>query len=224
MTDDGPATAIYNRFSRSRGQGFWLTLLDALVGVVLSVSAGAAGAAPPPGLVGNAKPALPGYEILASARLVVPRLYRDFEIVAFGREDEGEQRRASGGASARPLLIIERRNGRLFTIARNDHIVMRADEGGQCDPFLDGNATIAAKDRFFTVENGVACGQHWTDYVTFRLDDKAGFVFDNERIESWSMNPSNVPDEDALVRDGPQRVIRAKPGHVTPFSVWRPTR
>lgn len=130
MTDDGPATAIYNRFNRSSGQGFWPRLLDALEGVVLSVSASVAGAAPPPGLAGIAEPALPGYEILASARLVVPGLHRNFEIVAFGRKDEGGQRRVSGDASVRPLLIVERRNGRLVTIARNDYVVMRADEGG----------------------------------------------------------------------------------------------
>lgn len=100
--------------------------------------------------------------------------------------------------------------------------MLKADEGGQCDPFLDGHAPIATKGRYFTVQNGVACGQHWTDYITFRLDDRAGFVFDNERTESWTFNPSNDPNAEALVRDGPPRVFRDRPGHITAFSMWRP--
>ncbi|MEX6874007.1 hypothetical protein AB2D09_33980, partial [Pseudomonas aeruginosa] len=92
-----------------------------------------------------------------------------FEIVAIGRKDE-EALAKSGDASARPLMIFERRSGRFFPVGRNDQVVLKADEGGQCDPFLDGDAPIATKGRYFTVQNGVACGQHWTDYITFRLD------------------------------------------------------
>ncbi len=165
----------------------------------------------------------PGYQALASVPLT-GKTGRHFQIVALGRIDEDAQQNRSGNAPARPLLIFEQRNGRFVAAGRNDQVVMRADEGGQCDPFLDGDATIAVKGAFFTVENGVACGQHWTDFITFRLDDRAGFVFDNERRESWSLNLSNAPDAEALVRDGPQQVIRSKPGQVTSFEAWKPAR
>lgn len=145
---------------------------------------------------------------------------RAFQILALGRIGE-DARSRSGSAAARPLLIFERHNNSFVLLGRNDAVILKADDAMQCDPFLDGGGTISVKGRFFTVENGVACGQHWTDFVTFRLDDRAGFVFDNERSESWSLNSSNDPDAEALVRDGPQQVRRAKPGRVTPFAQWR---
>lgn len=164
-----------------------------------------------------------GYAVPASATVVTGRTGRVFAVVVLGRRDEGQRR--SGVAPARPLLIFERQGRRFVPVGRNDHVVLRADEGGQCDPFLDGDAVIATKGRYFTVQNGVACGQHWTDYVTFRFDAGAGgFVFDNQRSESWSMNPDNAPDAGALIRDAPPRVVRDQPARVTAFSKWRRPR
>jgi hypothetical protein len=60
-------------------------------------------------------------------------------------------------APARPLLIFERRlPGRYALIARNDDVILRADDGGinGCDPFEGGK--IVAKGRYFTVEQGAA--------------------------------------------------------------------
>lgn len=74
-------------------------------------------------------------------------------------------------AAERPLLLfIQKPIGNYELARRNDHVVFRLDEGGQCDPFLDsGNGDgLTIKDHYFTVENGVACGQHWTDYITFK--------------------------------------------------------
>ena len=150
---------------------------------------------------------------------------RGFEIVALARKGDDKLRQRSQGAPARPLLIFEQRDGRYALAGRNDDVVLKADEGGQCDPFLDGDATIATKGQYFTVQNGVACGEHWTDYVTFRFDDRAGgFVFDNERLEAWELNPSNDPQAEALVPAEPPRLIRDKAGLTTPFAAWRPKR
>ncbi|WP_442679461.1 hypothetical protein ACSBM8_18530 [Sphingomonas sp. ASY06-1R] len=182
------------------------------------IAAHPAGAAP--GLPAELTRQLPaGYAVLGKARIVAGQPNRTFVIVALGRRTETKNRALP--APARPLLIFALKDHRYVLAGRNDHVVLRADEGGQCDPFLDGNATIATRGRYFTVENGVACGQHWTDYITFRLDDRTGgFVFDNERTESWSMNLSPVGD--ALVRDGPPSVRRDRPGKITPFARWRP--
>ena len=159
--------------------------------------------------------------MLSSVTLSTLRPKRTFRIVAAERVGAGPR---LGTAPARPLLIFEWRDKGFVLVGRNDAVVLKADEGGQCDPFLDGGGTIAVKGRFFTVENGVACGQHWTDFVTFRLDDRVGFVFDNERSESWSMNASNDPDAEALVRDGPPTVRRLTPGRLVPFAQWRRSR
>lgn len=169
---------------------------------------------------GVARALPPGFVVLASARIVVGRPVREFRIVALGRPDEA--RAVAGRAPARPLIIMERRGGGFVAIARNDAVVRKADEGGQCDPFLDDGGVIAVRGRFFTVENGVSCGQHWSDFITFRFDGARGFVFDNERAEYWRVNFSDAPGADALVRDGPQRVTRDRAGHVTPFAGWRP--
>jgi hypothetical protein len=121
-----------------------------------------------------------------------------------GRNDE-QQRAKAGPAPARPLLVFEQSGNRFTVIGRNDNVVFKADDGGQCDPFLDGSTSIAVKGRYFTVQNDVASGHHWTDYITFWLDDHtADFVFDNERAEAWALDPSNNPDAEALMRDGKQ--------------------
>jgi hypothetical protein len=183
---------------------------------VLALLMGASAALPP----GLSRLLPTGYKVLADARMTAGG--RSFVIVALGRADEAALKDSTSGAPARPLMIFEAKGARYVLVARNDAVVLRADEGGQCDPFLDGDATIATKGAYFTVENGVACGQHWSDYITFRYDGHAGgFVFDNERAESWHMNPSNDPDAEPLVRDGPQRVRRAPAGRVVTFREWQ---
>ena len=163
-----------------------------------------------------------GYNAIASAKMVAGSPRRSFDIVAYAVADEGGYGR--GDAPARPLAIYEIVGGRRRLVARNDHVVLGRDEGGQCDPFdpEDAGGHVVAKGRYFTVENGVACGQHWTSYITFRLDDRQGFVFDNHRRESWSLNTDQRPDAEALVRDGPLTKIRADPAHPVGFAAWRP--
>ncbi len=193
---------------------------------VLLVGLGAARAAPikaAPIPADVARQVPPGYVVLGSGAASFGG--HAFAIVALGRRGEDQQRRPIQSAAARPLLLFERRpDGSFRPAGRNDHVVMRADEGGQCDPFLDGGGVIAAKGPRFTVQNGVACGQHWTNYVTFRFDGSKGrYVFDNERSESWSMNASQDPNAQAMVQDGPTRVQRG-PANPVPFARWRPSR
>jgi hypothetical protein len=122
----------------------------------------------------------------------------------------------------RSLWIFERRPANRYSlIARNDDVILRPFDAGiagnGCDPFE--KHTIAVSGVYFTVENGIACGAHWTDYVTFRFDTRVNaFVFDNWRVETWSMNRSNVPNAEALVSDG-QRVVRAS-GRPVRFEDW----
>ena len=161
--------------------------------------------------------------MIASAE-VRPTPTSRFYIVALARDDEAGPF-DEAHAAPRPLLIFKLSGEQARLVSRNDHVVMKADEGGQCDPFTDADNPIATKGRFFTVENGVACGNHWTDYITFRFDDRAGgFVFDNERSENWVFNKSDDPNAEALVQDGPQAVRRPPTGHIVTFSAWRPAR
>jgi hypothetical protein len=159
-----------------------------------------------------------GYAVLRSASASFGTPAHHFYFVALARRDEAA--RARRPAPARPLLIYERwPDGGYALVGRNDHAVLRADEGGQCDPLEDG--AIVASGRYVTVANVVACGQHWSSSVTFRFDSRLGYVFDNLRTESWSSNPNDDPNAEALVSDG-EVVVRATKGRTVRFAAWSP--
>jgi hypothetical protein len=179
----------------------------ASVALLVAFSAAARGAGLPPDILRQIPQ---GYTVLSSAASTISPARR-FYFVAV----------ASERLPTRPLLIFERgATGRYSLVARNDDVILRAEDGGVngCDPFEDRK--IAVKEAYFTVEHGVACGAHWTDLVTFRFDpQQRSYVFDNWRIQSWDYNPSSDPDAEALVSDG-QKVVRAN-GPLVRFSEWR---
>jgi len=143
-------------------------------------------------------------------------------VVVAARPDEGgDPSGRAHPAPPRPLLVYRFASGTATLIARNDRIAPRRDEGGQCDPLEDAGA-IAIKGRFFTLETGVACGQHWTDYTTFRFDPQARtFVWHNRISESWRLNDDTRPDAEALVSDG-RKVTRADPRKPIMLSAYVP--
>ncbi|RQZ07437.1 hypothetical protein DIE15_34050 [Burkholderia sp. Bp9031] len=114
--------------------------------------------------------------------------------------------------SPRPLLVYEEQADHTYRLAaRNDGVVLRANDALQCDPFDPQDAAdggIAVKGRYFTVQNDVACGQHWSDYVTFRYDPRTqGWVF-SSRIytESFPLDPDK-PDVVSAVRADPRKPV-----------------
>jgi hypothetical protein len=166
-----------------------------------------------------------GYELLTSITSKIGA--RQFQIVALrSRKELPSERYLSSPDEApdRPLLIFELRpNGGYVLVERNDKVIATADgaglAGNGCDPFEDHH--IAVKGPYLTVENGVSCGAHWTDYITFRFEPRAGgYVFDNERFESWKLNPSNDPNAEALIPDV-RRVVRTPRSRLVTFSKWR---
>jgi hypothetical protein len=160
-----------------------------------------------------------GWDVISRATVSVGPS-RSFYLVAMA--DKAEDKFRSKPYMHRSLWIFERtRANRYQFVARNDDVILRPFDAGiagnGCDPFEE--RTIAVTGIYFTVENGIACGAHWTDYVTFRFDTRVNtFVFDNWRVETWSMNRSNDPNAEALVSDG-QRVVRAK-GRPVRFEKW----
>ncbi len=166
----------------------------------------------------------PGFDVISTAEMPSASDGLAFKLLVLARHGEVEGAHGPKPAAPRPLLVFRQQpHGTFRLVARNDTVVLRSDEGGQCDPFLDGGAVIAVKGLYFTIENGVACGSHWTDYVTFRFDHGLGrFVFDNERSESWSLNTSTDDNADALVPDGPPHVRRATRARPVLFEDWRP--
>ncbi|AZR24915.1 hypothetical protein [Xanthomonas vasicola] len=147
-------------------------------------------------------------------------------VVALRAADEStsDALRSSGRAApARTLLVlVANADGGFVEAGRNTQVIFKADEGGQCDPFSDGDQGLVAKGAYFTVQNGVACGQHWTDYITFRYDrSRRAFVFHKRVIEAWEMNTRDTPDVDAL-RLSEHKEIAADPRKPVLLSAYTP--
>ncbi|PXX38435.1 MULTISPECIES: hypothetical protein [Burkholderia] len=145
----------------------------------------------------------PGYQpLLAQAGPDLGNGLHSFLVVVHRSTDTREQ------PSPRPLLIYEEQPDHTFRLAtRNDQVVLRANEGGQCDPFEFADDGLSVKGRYFTVQNVVACGQHWSDYVTFRYDPRThGWVFSNQIVtESFPLD--DKPDRVTVTRADSHRPI-----------------
>ncbi len=163
----------------------------------------------------------PGYDVITAVRVAPPGGTGPFLVVALAVHGEGEVLGRANRAPARPLLLFRQGpDGRFTQAGRNDTAVFRRDDGGQCDPFEENG--LAAKGTFFTVQNGVACGAHWTDFVTFRFDAaRKAFLFHSRITESWRLNPSNAPNAQALVLEH-RSVQRADPRRPVTFDGFRP--
>jgi hypothetical protein len=131
-------------------------------------------------------------------------------LVALSINEEELRYRRSGEAALRPLLIFVQQPGGAFALVkRNDHVVFTIDAGGQCDPFDFADEGLFVKNRYFTVQNAVACGEHWTDFITFRYDAKLrDWVFHRRIFESSVFNTGEDADGEALVA-GPRKVYSA---------------
>ena len=102
-------------------------------------------------------------------------------------------------------------------VSSDDSAVLHANDALQCDPFDPEDAAdggIAVKGHYFTVQNDVACGQHWSDYVTFRYDPRTqGWVFASQiYTESFPLEPDK-PDFVSAVRADAHRPVS--------FSQWQ---
>ncbi|MDF3117728.1 hypothetical protein KPA94_30370 [Burkholderia semiarida] len=148
----------------------------------------------------------PGYQPLtAQAGPDLDNGRRSLLVVVHRAVDTREQ------PSPRPLLIYEEQADHTYRLAaRNEQVVLRANEGGQCDPFDPEDAAdngLSVKGRYFTVQNAVGCGQHWTDYITFRYDPRThGWLFSN-RIVTESFPLDDQPDHVTVTRADAHRPV-----------------
>lgn len=151
-----------------------------------------------------------GYEVMqAAAGPQLGKGRQSFLVVVHHAVD------TMANASPRPLLIFEsQENGGFKLTARNDVAVFRADEGGQCDPFDEDDDGLAVKGLYFTVQNAVACGSHWSDFITFRYDVGAGTWLFQSEIVTLSFPLDGKPDKTTV-----KRADKAKP---VSFGDWKP--
>lgn len=144
-------------------------------------------------------------------------------LVVVHKADEEEITKQTETAPRRPLLVfIQNTDGSYRLAVRNDAVVYAINEGGQCDPFMDGEDGLAIKGAYFTVQNGVACGQHWTDFITFKYSPTLNnWVFHKRIFENWIMNPSTKADAEALILDS-HKVISGKRDQPVLFQNYQP--
>uniref|UniRef100_Q47E28 Lipoprotein n=1 Tax=Dechloromonas aromatica (strain RCB) TaxID=159087 RepID=Q47E28_DECAR len=171
-----------------------------------------------------------GYEVISTAEGNLDEDQLPDFLVALGRKVEVQfaKKNPTGiigyDAQPRPLLIfIQNKDGTYRLAKRNDHLILRMNEGGQCDPFEDGEDGLVINKRFFTVQNSVACGQHWSLYYTFKYSKELkDWIFHKEISETWILNPrAKNSDDEALVRGG-SSVISAKKNAPVRFENYRP--
>lgn len=142
-----------------------------------------------------------GYEaILVQAGDFNQDKAKDYLVVA-GMKTENQPGDSGEPAPRRWLLaFIQTSSGKYTLVGKNEKVAFAADQGGQCDPLLDSGGLVT-KGPYFTVENSVACGDHWTDDITFKYDKRhGGFLFYKRIFEAWRLNTSTKSDAEALVR------------------------
>ncbi len=124
---------------------------------------------------------------------------KDYVVVLRYKDEEGNAMHR-----ARNLFVyMQIQKGTFALLAQNARVVLTLDDGGVGgDPFdYENGKGIAVNGTYFTVENAVAGGMHWTDYITFNyVPSVKNFVFHSRIFENWEANPSEDPHAEALVK------------------------
>jgi hypothetical protein len=105
-----------------------------------------------------------------------------------------------GKPDKRPLLLLLGESKDTYKlIYRNDNVVYCIDCGGAFgDPFT--GTTI--KNGYFSIESGIAGGQHWEQVITFKYDLlKSNWFLYKDHSVTYKMNDSNDVNAEALVKD-----------------------
>ena len=152
-----------------------------------------------------------GYEVMTSlaGELNHDKL-TDYLVVAHKLNEEATYRK-TGEGSPRPLYIFTQNSNQTFTLAKtNSAVVFAINQGGQCDPFEDGMEGLVIKNHYFTVQNSVACGQHWNDFATFKYDKKLkNWVFHKRTAQSFNLADTDNGDDEFV--ENKLHVTKANP-------------
>lgn len=192
-----------------------------LLAIFLAISVPALAESLPPNILSQ----LPkNYEVMTyvSGELNGDKL-TDYLVAVNKKGEENKSQWVNETAPRRPLFIFIQNTNETFSLAkRNDNVIFAMDEGGQCDPFMDGEDGLALKNHYFTVQNSVACGQHWQDFITFHYDAKSNdWLFHKRVFESAHLNNSDDPNAEALVSDKAV-ITKAKVNHPISFEKYHP--
>lgn len=97
------------------------------------------------------------------------------------------------------MLLLGQSDNSFKLAWRNDNVVYCIDFGGVFgDPFT--GTTI--KNGYFSIEHGIAGGQHWEQVITFKYDRlKNNWFLYKDHYVSCKLKESNNPNAEALVLD-----------------------
>ena len=121
-------------------------------------------------------------------------------IVVLKKKGEDTISNAVEHPEKRPLLILLGQADNIYKlVAHNDNAVYCVDCGGMMrDPFMQ----IVIKNGYFSIEHGIAEGQHWEQIITFKYDKiKDNWFLYKNHFVSYKLNDSNDENAEALVKD-----------------------
>ena len=97
------------------------------------------------------------------------------------------------------LLFLGQPDQTYKLVHRNDNAVYCFDCGGVFgDPFTG----VTIKNGYFSIEHGIAGGQHWEQVITFKYDKlKKDWFLYKDHFVSYKFNESDDPNAEALVLD-----------------------
>jgi hypothetical protein len=118
---------------------------------------------------------------------------KDFVLIAVSHLEKEESSLSSDEPPKRLVMVyFAKRSGNdvgFELVAQNESVALPANGGGAsapCDPLFDEGDGLAVKDVYFTVENQVACGAHWTDFITFKYSPNVNAMVFYSRISETS--------------------------------------
>ena len=104
------------------------------------------------------------------------------------------------GPAKRPMLLLLGQPNQSYKLAtRNDNAINCVDCSGA---FGDSFQGTVIKKGYFSIENGIAGGQHWQQIITFKYDKKSNnwFLYKDYTI-SHKMTDSSDENAEALIKD-----------------------
>lgn len=129
--------------------------------------------------------------------------YIDKIVVLRKNTEETTSNYAENQPDKRPLLLLLGQADQTYRLAiRNDNAAYCIDCGGAFgDPFT--GTTI--KNGFFSIEHGIAGGQHWEHVITFKFDKaKNKWFLYKDHFISYKLNNSDDRDAEAMVKQTDQ--------------------
>ena len=150
-----------------------------------------------------------GYSVLDTKSGDINKDGIDDIILILKKDGEDSTSVVTDHPEARPLLLLIRsRNDKLTLAARNDSTVYCVNCGGMLgDPYIE----IVIKNGYFTIEHYGGSSWRWTRDITYKYSTKDKWWYLHRDGSTYmKMNPSDDPDAEVMIKDGPDEIRTEK--------------